>query len=129
MAWKIYDYRDRRQANIINAWLKGLQKPERIRMQKRIDLLRDNGHELCPGLAGPLKESRHLYKIRVNGRVAPRLFFCKGPITIESEYTLLWGAFETDDELPEGTIEVAEQNRLEVIANSERRCVHERVTP
>ena len=129
MSWLIYDYRDHRLENVVNSWLRGLQKPERIRMQKRIDLLRDNGHELCPGLAGPLKESRHLYKIRVNGRVAPRLLLCKGPINMQTEYTLLLGAFETDDELPSGTVEAAEQNRLEIIADQERRCPHARVAP
>lgn len=128
MAWSIYDFRDHRGMNPVKGWLDGLQKPDRIRMNHRIDMLRDKGLSLCPGLAGPLKESHHLYKIRVNGRVAPRLFLCKGPIHMEEEFTLLYGAFETNDKLPEGTIEAAERNRNAVIlSHRERRCEHERI--
>lgn len=128
MTWTIYDYRDARGINVIREWLEGLQKPDRIRMVKRIDLLQMNGNELCPGLAGPLNESKHLYKIKVNGNVAARLLLCKGPIEMETEYTLLYGAFERDDKLPEGAIERAEQNRTEVISDPRgRRCQHERV--
>lgn len=127
MPWTIYDYRSHRSENIVKVWLEGLQKPDRVRMTKRIDLLLDNGLDLCPGLAGPLKESSHLYKLKVNGRVAARLFLCKGPLTMEAEFTLLWGAFETDNELPPGTVETAEHHRREIIANHQRRCPHERV--
>lgn len=96
-------------------------------MNQRIDILEEKGKDFCPGLAGPLHGSPHLYKIRVNGNVAPRLLLCKGPIDMEGEYTLLLGEFERDDELPEGTLERAEAFRREIIANpSERRGLHER---
>ena len=96
-------------------------------MNQRIDILETKGKDFCPNLAGPLRGSPHVYKIRVNGNVAARLLLCKGPIQMETEYTLLMGAFERDDELPEGILERAESLRQEVIANpNERRGLHER---
>ena len=112
---------------MIKEWCVRLQKKDLIRLTQRIDKLSESGHELCPGLAGPLHNSRHLYKIKVNGNVAVRLLLCKGPLSMETEYTLLLGAFETDDELPVGTLETAEQNRQDIIRDRNRRCVHERL--
>jgi hypothetical protein len=111
---------------MIKQWCARLQKKDLIRLTQKIDKLAETGHELCPGLAGPLHNSRHLYKIKVNGNVAVRLLLCKGPICMEAEYTLLMGAFETDDKLPEGTLEAAEQYRQEIIQDKNRRCIHER---
>src|SRR5215467_14566416 len=108
MPWKIYDHRDRRGQNPVLAWCVRLEKKDLARMNQRIDILEEKGKDLCPGLAGPLHGSPHLYKIKVNGNVAPRLLLCKGPIDMEAEYTLLLGEFERDDELPEGTLERAE---------------------
>lgn len=96
-------------------------------MNQRIDLLGEKGKDLCPGLAGPLHGSPHLYKIKVNGRVAARMILCKGPIDMEAEYTLLLGAFERDDELPDGVLEIAEAYRQEIILDpANRRTLHER---
>jgi hypothetical protein len=127
MPWTVFDYRDERGCNAVKAWLESLQKPELTRLNKRIDLLQQIGDELCPGLAGPLKESRHLYKIRINGDVAARLLLCKGPVNMGAEYTLLYGVVERDYKLPFGAIEKAERFREQIIANSkDRRCKHER---
>src|SRR5438552_16901294 len=115
MHWNLYDYRDQRGRNAIADWCVGLQKRDFVRLAEKIDRLGISGHELCPGLAGPLNESRHLYKIRVNGSVAVRLLLCKGPIEMELEYTLLIGAFERDDKLPEGVVRAAELRREEII--------------
>jgi hypothetical protein len=96
-------------------------------MNQRIDILGLKGKDFCPGLAGPLHGSPHLYKIRINGRVAARLLLCKGPISMETEFTFLLGAFEVDDELPEGTLETAESYRQAIILNpAQRRGPHER---
>jgi hypothetical protein len=127
MPWSIYDYRDHRGLNPVREWCKNLQKKDLARMNQRIDLLAINGKDLCPGLAGPLHGSPHLYKIKVNGTVAARLFLCKGPVSMETEFTLLLGAFEKDDALPPGTLESAEANRQAIIRDpSNRRRRHER---
>ena len=128
MPWSLYDYVSVRGRNVILEWCQGLQKRDLIKLTEKIDKLEENGHELCPGLAGPIHNSRHLYKIRVNGSVAVRLFLCKGPINMESEYTFLLGAFEVDDELPGGTLETAESHRQNIIRDKSRRCTHERIT-
>lgn len=95
-------------------------------MNRKIDALENNG-TICPGLAGPLHGSSHLYKIRVNGSVAARLILCKGPINMESEFTFLLGAFERGDELPHGTLETAERIRQSIkVDPKNRRSLHER---
>jgi hypothetical protein len=126
MTWALYNYRNARGDNEVLAWCKGLQKSDLAKMNKRIDLLAQGGMDLCPNLVGPLRGSKHLYKIRTNGDVAARLLLCKGPINMEMEFTLLLGAFEKDDELPPGTLERAESYREEIISDPQRRCVHER---
>lgn len=127
MPWKLYDYRDKRSRNPIKEWCEQLQKPDLARMNQRMDILAEKGKDFCPGLAGPLHGSPHLYKIKVNGRVAARMILCKGPIEMEGEYTFLLGAFERDDELPAGTLETAEAFRQEVILDpNQRRTRHER---
>jgi len=129
MAWTLYDYRDLRGRNPVLEWCQQLQKKDLARMNQRIDLLEKNGHELCPGLASNLRGASHLHKIKINGDVAARLILCKGPINMEIEYTLLLGAFERDDELPEGTLELAESYRQAIIKDSKnRRGPHERAT-
>jgi hypothetical protein len=128
MSWTLYDYVDRRGRNDIAQWCRGLQKNDRIRLVKRMDLLAESGHELCPGLAGPVHNSSHLYKIKVNGSLAVRLLLCKGPLSMDDEYTFLLGAFERDDELPPGTLETAEERRTEILQDKNRRCLHERPT-
>lgn len=96
-------------------------------MNQRIDLLREKGKDFCPGLAGPLHGSPHLYKIKINGSVAARLLLCKGPISMEAEFTFLLGAFETDDELSKGILETAESYRQAIILNpGQWRGPHER---
>lgn len=127
MAWVLYDYRDQRGTNPVREWCEQLQKTDLARMNQRIDLLGEKGKDFCPGLAGPLHGSPHLYKIKINGSVAARLLICKGPMSMETEYTLLLGAFEKDDELPEGTLNTAESYRQAIILNPrDRRGQHER---
>jgi len=127
MPWDIYDYRDRRGLNPVLTWCQALEKKDLAKMNHRIDMLQEKGKDLCPNLVGPLRGSPHLYKIRVNGDVAPRLVLCKGPVNMETEFTLLLGVFERDDKLPDGTLEKAESYRQEIIANPiQRRNPHER---
>jgi hypothetical protein len=127
MTWTLYDYRDHRGDNPVKKWCGQLQKPDLARMNKKIDLLESSGMDLCPGLVGPLRGSAHLYKIKINGSVAARLLLCKGPVNKEIEYTLLLGAFERDDELPEGTLETAEGYRQDIIRDPAKwRGLHER---
>ena len=111
---------DFRGSNSIVQWLDGLQKPERARMDRKLQALHKNGPDLSSELLSDTP-SRHIKKIRLNGRVAPRLLLCRGPIR-DHEFTLLFGAFERDRKfVPTNSIERAEENREQVIEDPIKR--------
>lgn len=120
--WDIYDYCDHRSKNLIEDWLAHLQVPERARMIRKLDALRDNGPELSSDLLSDTP-SRHIKKIRLNGRVAPRLLLCRGPVDMTGrEFTLLFGCVEKDREfVPRNSIATAGENRQYVIADAQNR--------
>jgi hypothetical protein len=121
-AWDIYDYIDHRDCNVIEDWLDGLQVPERARMLRKLDALRENGPDLSSDLLSDTP-SRQIKKIRLNGRVAPRLLLCRGPVDMSArEFTLLFGCTERDRRfVPPNAIEKAEERRRLVIANPSKR--------
>ena len=114
--WDIYDYVDHRGRNVIEAWIQNLQKPEHARLRAKLDLLHVNGPDLPKDLLSNTP-SKHILKIRVNGRVALRPLLCRGPVNMAGrEFTLLLGATEKDRELvPENAVEIAEERRELVI--------------
>ncbi len=113
--WEVFDYRDLRGENVIVNWLNELQKPERARMDRKLQALKDNGPNLSNELLSDTP-SRHIKKIRINGRVAPRLLLCRGPISMDGEFTLLFGATERDRKfVPQNALSIAEENRGHVI--------------
>lgn len=129
--WRLYDYVDVSGANDLARWCKQLQVSDLARLNRKLKMLEDNGPELGPKLlAGPLKGYAHIYKIRVNGRVALRPLLCKGPLDNDHEFTLLKGAFETDGVWdPANACEIAVVRRKEVINDSKtRRRPHELVS-
>ena len=126
--WRLYDYVDASRVNDFAEWCRGLQRPDLARLNRKLKMLADNGPNLGPKLlAGPLRGYAHIYKIRVNGRVALRPLLCKGPIDNDHEFTLLEGAFEQDRKwVPSNAREVAVDRRTEVINDPDaRRCAHE----
>jgi len=129
MTWQIYDYVNSRGNNEIKDWMLRLQKPARARLNVKLDMLEKNGSNLSTGLLSDTKEP-HIKKIRLNGRVAPRLMLCKGPIENNKEFTLLFGAIEKDRKLePRDAENRAEARRQEIISNpSSGRRLHEWVT-
>ena len=130
-AWELYDYRDSNGKNRIAEWSRTLQKPDLARFNRKLKMLEDNGPALGPRLlAGPIEGHAHIYKLRINGRVALRPLLCKGPIKIEKEFTFLIGALEQDRKLqPPNAPSQAEDRRKEIIADngSHTRCKHEQV--
>jgi hypothetical protein len=92
-------------------------------------MLEDNGPNLGPELlAGPLKGYPHIYKIKINGRVALRPLLCKGPVNMESEFTLLKGAFEVGGKWqPPSAPSDAVTRRQTVERNPNRRRDHVKV--
>lgn len=103
-----------------------METAERAKLNLKLDLLRLNGADLSPELLSDTNVST-IKKLRVNGRVAVRLMLCRGPIHVHDEFTLLMGAIEKDRKLiPANAVEVAEERRLVVIANTLRRIEHVR---
>ena len=122
--WDIYDYCDHRGINVIEDWLTNtMQVPERARILRKLDALRENGPDLSSDLLSDTP-SPHIKKIRVNGRVAPRLLLCRGPVNMGAarEFTLLYGCTERDRKfVPPNAIARAEENRESVIAQPLKR--------
>ena len=123
MSWKLYDYVDKDGVNQFREWCLRLQKPELAKVEQRLTMLELHGPGLAPQmLAGPLRGWRHIYKLKFNGRTAPRPMLCKGTVEPNSEFTLLLGAFEVGSEyVPPKAPEIAEGLRQQVAADPKRR--------
>ncbi len=107
-----------------------MQRPDLARLSRKLKMLEDTGPDLPTGLlAGPIKGHAHIYKLKINGRVALRPLLCKGPMYNNIEFTLLMGAFERGRKwAPANAPTTAENRRNEVISNANRRCPHVKVT-
>lgn len=140
--WKLFDYIDRRGRNDIAVWTRSLQKPERIKLRSKLDLLAQAGGDLPPDLLMKT-EVAYIYKLKVQGNPKLRPMLCRQhlkfkirdkvkdtDIEIDEEvYILLIGAKEISWEFePAGADINAGDRRKEVIANpTERLCIHERI--
>jgi hypothetical protein len=130
MSWALYDYVDAQGRNDFEAWSANLQKPELAKLNRKLKALEDNGPDLLPQmLAGPLKGYAHIYKLKINGRVALRPLLCKGPIDNEREFTLLKGAFEVGNrwEPPNAPSEAVNRRGYVIADPSNRRTPHVKV--
>jgi hypothetical protein len=128
MGWRVYEFLDSRGDRVIVLWVRKarIQKKARILLDQKIDLLREHGPDLPPGLlsAGPI-DSGHIYKLKIRGPLMLRPLLCKGPFAMANEYTLLQGAIERGGVLPAGDIDKAEQNRQALIADAARRLPYD----
>jgi hypothetical protein len=128
MAWGVYEFLDSRGGRVIVqwAWTVRIQKKARTLLDQKIDLLREHGPDLPPGLLspGPI-DGGHIYKLKVRGPIMLRPLLCKGPFLMTKEYTLLQGAIERGGVLPMKDIEKAEENRQTLVINRDRRLPYE----
>src|SRR5664280_983377 len=124
MAWEVYEFLDNRGERVIVCWVRKarIQRKARILLDQKIDLLREHGPDLPPGLltSGPI-DGGHIYKLKIRGPVMLRPLLCKGPFVMADEYTLLQGAIERGGVIPVGDVEKAEENRQTLIADGTRR--------
>lgn len=129
MSWALYDYLDAGGKNDFEAWCRTLQKGDLGKLNAKLKMLEDHGLGLLPQiLAGPLRGYPHIYKLKINGRVALRPLLCKGHIDNDSEFTLLKGAFEVGGEWdPRTAPSEAVTRRDEGLADATRRCPHVKV--
>lgn len=127
MAWTIYDYLSSKGINEVAEWTRGLQKIQRKKLKAKIIMLSLAGSELPPQLLAGTGIP-HIYKLKVQGNPKLRPMLCKGPVDNDSEFTLLVGAKEIQDEYePIDAIDQARNKRVEIIQNPLRRCLHERI--
>ena len=129
MTFSLFDALTASGKNEFKAWTEGLQKVHRGKLNARLDMLRLHGDTLFPGvLTGT--DTAGVLKLRVKSNVQLRPMLCKGPVHIESEFTLLLGAKEVGGELkPPGADSIAGVIKEEVIAlPATRRRDHERVS-
>jgi hypothetical protein len=124
---QLFDYKDYNGDNVMQVWADNLplQKKDRGRLDSKIDMLERVGDDLPPGL---LQNTRcnHILELAANGQVAIRAMLCRGPITMQNEFTFLFGATERDRKyVPRDAPQKADKNRSDLIS-TKRRCKHAR---
>lgn len=135
--WELLDYVNDRGINEIAEWTRKLQKPERIKLRSKLDMLAKAGGDLPPQLLMKT-EVPYIYKLKVQGNPKLRPMLCQALLLIKNEKTgkeeekdsfiLLIGAKEVSWEFePRGADIEAGMRRVEAINNSERRVKHERI--
>jgi hypothetical protein len=134
MSWRIFEYLERGDQSTIGIWLieKDITERDRGQLVQKMDMLAMQGPNLPPGLlAGPIKSKRtrkmqsHIYKLIIHGDRMLRPMLCKGPIEMDSEYTMLIGAIEVNFKLDVDAAD-AEIRRAEIIENPNRRRINGR---
>jgi hypothetical protein len=124
MPW-ICDYVNPTKGNLIRRWRDGLQKSERAKLDFKVDALALHGTHLIPNMVAPTGVPS-IFKLKVQGKVKLRPMLCQGPGDSES-FTFLLGAKEIQFEYePSKADETAAAYRKDLIANPNRRELHER---
>jgi hypothetical protein len=124
--WRIYEFLDARGKGVIEEWLDTVDDDMRARFHQKLDLLAEHGPDLPPGLLAGTNY-KHIDKLRIFGKgVTWRVMLCKGPISNETEFTILFIAQEKDRKtIPKDADRRADNNRRIIIADSSRRRLYE----
>jgi len=118
MSWTLFEHNDARGTRVIKDWV--LDKAVRIKLEQRLDLLRQMGPDVPANLVSGtgIGGHHHVRKFKVKGRVQLRPMLCKGPIG-NDEFTFLERATERDGKItPPNAPDSAERRRQEVLADS-----------
>lgn len=126
MPFRVYDIVMHDGANPFMEWARRRQKPERAKLDQKLDMLEMYGADLSVGLLSDTSHP-HIKKIRINGRVALRPLLCRGPTDMQGEFTLLVGCVERDRKLPPNAIQTAVERRQQLIDGQLGRIKHERI--
>lgn len=125
----LYEYVDAGGRGAMTSWMRTKGAREHSwQLDHALDRLEQAGVASLPGFfVGPLASFRHVYKLRLGGRVRLRPLLCKGPIEPERELTLLIPAFERNWKLdPPDAPAKAERRRQEILFDRSRRRRYER---
>jgi len=120
----LYEYVDGRGLGAMTGWMGTKEAREHDwYFDQAADRLSQASPEALPGfVAGPLIGYRHLYKLRLGGKVRLRPILCKGPIEPERELTFLVPAFERGGRIePADALAKADRRRQEVLFDGSRR--------
>lgn len=128
MPFQIYDFVNSDGLNEFREWTSDLQKPQRAKLNEKIDKLMLYGDLLHPEMLTGTSIAG-IKKLRCRGKVQLRPLLCNGPINIFLEYTMLMGAKEIGDKwVPKGAPSSANNKKTEVINDPiNRRIEHEEV--
>lgn len=125
---KIYEWIDGAGRGIVTDW--DLQVEQRAKLDDKLQMLRRaevdaTGRVNLPQnlLAGPGVYGQALiYKLKVKGNVALRPMLSLGPVSRDTEWTILTRAEERDRRLlPLNAADVAETRRQEILADRTKR--------
>lgn len=127
MAYELYDYLDAAGVNVIAEWSRELQKPQRAKLNSKIDMLKLHGENLFPELLTNTPTAG-IRKLRIKvGNVQLRPLLCRGPHG-EAEYTFLAGAKEVGGDFePKDAVDTADARKSTIARDANRRCKHERI--
>jgi hypothetical protein len=126
VAHSLYDFIDTRGQSVIRNWVRAEKLTGRDigQLNQKLDMLRMNGMGLQPKLlAGPI--AKHIYKLKIHTDRTFRPMLCKGPFSMETEFTLLLGAIEVNSRLDHDPND-AVSNRGVLLADKTRRIPHAR---
>jgi hypothetical protein len=127
--YPLYDFTDKSGDGVVTTWRNGLTSRSRGALDSKLNMLAISGTELPPRLlAGPIKKTKHIYKLVIHADVMLRPMLCKGPFNMDAEFTLLLGAKEIQWELIPGP-EEAVKNREILLADKTRRRLYEPAKP
>ncbi len=124
MAFSVYDFIDGDGESVIVQWRSGLTARSKAQLDSKLHMLQVSGSDLGPKLlAGPIQKTGHILKLIIHADVMLRPMLCRGPFSMDTEFTLLIGARELQGKLipgPEGALE----NRRVLLADRQRRISH-----
>jgi hypothetical protein len=128
MMWTIWEAIDRRGVGVLTDARRRLQKRLRAKLDQKLNMLEQNGANLSTGLLGGpgVGGQRHIYELKIMGRVALRPLLCKGPIKMGDEWTFLFWAVERDNQMcPEDAPSRAEAVRLQIVSDPTKRRIYD----
>lgn len=114
---------------VVSAWLsnpKRIQVRQRARLAAHAVFLQKNGISNAVGLrwlGTPDQDESGLYRLKIDGNVALRVYFCPGPLDLhpDAEVTFLQGAFKHNYKLDPSTAgERALNARARILQPSDR---------
>jgi hypothetical protein len=124
VAFSVYDFTDGDGKSQIVQWRNGLTPRSKAQLDSKLHMLQISGSDLGPKLlAGPIKKTGHIYKLIIHADVMLRPMLCKGPFSMDTEFTLLIGAKEIQGKLVPGP-ESAIESRNTLLADRKRRIPH-----